>query len=58
MKKTQRKHRQQCNDYYRGAADAKANRQPQSNHARMSRATMAYMAGYNDTTLELSHGRA
>lgn len=51
-----RKQRNQNNDYYRGARDARAGRQPASGHARMSRATMDYMAGYNDARLEENHG--
>lgn len=49
---TQRRIRRQNNDYYRGRRDAKSGRHPESGHARMSRATIDYMAGYNDQQAE------
>lgn len=57
MKKIQRRQRTQNNDYYRGARDAENNREPASGHARMSRANMDYMAGFNDKHSEIRHGR-
>lgn len=44
--------RRQNNDYYRGQRDARSNRQPEPGHSRMSRATIDYMAGYNDQVME------
>lgn len=52
----QRKVRSQNNDYYRGVRAAKAGSEPYSGHSRMSKATIDYMAGYNDTRREIRDG--